>query len=158
MTGSDSLLAVTETQYGDQYRADFMTLFLGYVESAHQISGRRHKANAFFSSINTVLLAASGLTLGSNTSGYNWQIAVAGGLLCLIWWRMIIAYRDLNSAKFQVINEIEKHLPIAAYNEEWRCFKEAKGRTLTSVESWVPLLFTVAYLFVFGLYLYSVWA
>jgi hypothetical protein len=151
MTDSGNLLAVSKQQYGAQYETDFMTLFRDYVESAHQISRLRHQANTFFSSINTVLLMATGLvpsavTDSTEDTGTNWQVALAGVLLCLIWRRMIIAYSDLNSAKFKVINEIEEHLPLAAYKKEWQHFKTAGGRSLTSVESWVPRLFMGAYI------------
>lgn len=157
MAGSENLLAVTEDQYGDQYKDDFMTLFRDFVTSANQISDRRHQANTFFSSINTVLLMATGLIpkeVADASAGeeLNWQFAVAGGLLCWIWRKMITAYRDLNAAKFKVINEIEQNLPLAAYGAEWQYFKAAQGSSLTSVESRVPLLFMGAYAGVFVMY------
>ena len=65
---------------------------------------------------------------------------------------MITAYRDLNSAKFRVINEIERHLPLAAYGKEWEFFKAAQGNSLTIVELRVPLLFMGAYAGVFLMY------
>jgi len=157
MTESANLLAVTEAQYGDQYRSDFMTMFRDFVTSANQISDRRHQANTFFSSINTVLLMATGL-IPEEVAGVsmheslNWQFVVAGGLLCWIWRKMIIAYGDLNSAKWKVINEIEQHLPLAAYGAEWKYFKAADGLELTNVESRVPLLFMGAYAAVFLMY------
>ena len=164
MTGNEELLAVTEAQYGDQYRNDFMTLYRDFVNSASQVSDRRHQANTFFSSINTVLLMATGLVprevaevLEVTTAHMelDWQfaiVAVAGCLLCWIWRKMIAAYRDLNSAKFKVINEIEQHLPLAAYDAEWKHFKAAQGNTLTSVEQRVPLMFMAAYAGVFLMY------
>lgn len=151
MTGNDDLFAVSREQYGDQYRTDFMTLFRDFVESAHQVSRLRHQANTFFSSINTVLLMATGFvhSYGAQSAtgtDINWQVALAGVLLCVIWRRMIIAYSDLNAAKFKVINDIEGHLPLAAYKVEWQHFKAADGRSLTSIESWVPRLFMGAYI------------
>ena len=156
MTDSGNLLAVSEQQYGDQYKTDLMTLFRDYVESAHQVSRLRHQANTFFSSINTVLLMATGF-IPSNAAdsvtgaGSSWQPALAGLLLCLIWRHMIVAYRDLNSAKFKVINEIEGYLPLAAYRAEWQHFQAAGGHNLTSIEAWVPRLFVAAYVVVAGL-------
>lgn len=148
MPGSDYVLSASEAHYGDRYKSDFLTQYRDFVDSAHQVSAKRHQANQFFSSLNTILLAASGLIPGDGP-GFSWEIAIAGGLLCLIWRRMILAYADLNSAKFKVINEMEKHLPAATYNAEWVYFKAADGSTLTSIESLVPRLFIGAYVFVY---------
>lgn len=154
MADFKDLLPVTEAQYGDQYRTDFMTLFRDYVDSAQKISDRRHQANTFFSTINTIMVAATGLipekvTDLASTPQYNWQIALAGLILCVVWRQMIMAYRDLNAAKFTVINELERHLPMAAYKVEWQHKSAAESSSLTSVESWVPGLFMLLYVFVF---------
>jgi hypothetical protein len=36
-----------------------------------------------------------------------------------MWYRLVRSYKDLNSAKFKVIHEIEKSLPISPYDAEW---------------------------------------
>ena len=148
MSENEQLLAVQEVQYGEHYRADFMTQYRDFVASANQISSRRHQANQFFSSINTVLLMGSGFIPGKEMV-LHWQVVVAGALLCVIWRRMIVAYSSLNSAKFKVILEMEEHLPVAVYKTEWQHFKKADGKTLTSVESLVPRLFIAAYILVY---------
>lgn len=151
MADNKDLFAVSRESYGDQYSTDLMTLFRDYVDSAHQVSRARHQANTFFSSINTILLMATGFvhsyeSQSATGADINWQVALAGVLLCVIWRRMIIAYSDLNAAKFKVINDIEGHLPLAAYKVEWQHFKADGGRSLTSIESWVPRLFMGAYI------------
>ena len=156
MAGSNHLLAVSEAHYGDRYKSDFMTQYRDFVESAQQVSAKRHQANQFFSSINTVLLTASGL-IANETSGLNWQIAIAGGLLCMVWRQMILAYANLNSAKFKVINEMEQYLPASTYKAEWEYFKAAKSSNLTSIEALVPRLFIGAYIFIFLFKLASYW-
>lgn len=148
MSENEQLLAVQETQYGAHYKADFMTQYRDFVASANQISSRRHQGNQFFSSINTVLLMGSGFIPGKEMA-VHWQVAVAGTLLCVIWRRMIVAYSSLNSAKFKVILEMEEYLPVAVYKTEWRHFKKANGKTLSSVESLVPRLFIAAYILVY---------
>lgn len=148
MADNDDLFAVSEARYGDQYKDDYMTQYRDYVDSAQQISSRRHQANQFFSTINTLLLTASGLIPGKDV-GFSLHIAIAGALLCLIWIHMIRAYRDLNSAKFKVIQDMEDRLPLAAFKSEWVYFKGANGHSLTTVESLVPKLFIGAYLAIF---------
>lgn len=62
----------------------------------------------------------------------------------------IRSYRQLNSGKFKVIHEIEKELPIAAYDKEWEILGRGKqpGKylQLTRVEQWVPLVLSIPYL------------
>jgi len=148
MASNDGLMAVSEAQYGDRYKSDFLTQYRDFVASTSQISGRRHQANQFFSTINTLLLMASGFIPGEDIA-FNWPIALAGGLLCLIWKHMIDGYSNLNGAKFKVILEMEEHLPAATFRTEWGYLKQAKASTLSSVESKVPWLFIGAYLLVY---------
>lgn len=148
MASDQRLMAVSEAEYGDCYKSVFLTQYRDFVASASQVSDRRHQANQFFSTINTVLLAASGFIPGKEIA-FNWQIALAGGLLCLIWKHMIDGYSSLNSAKFKVILEMEEHLPAATYKTEWSHFKQARASSLSSIESNVPWLFMGAYFLVY---------
>jgi len=148
MAENKQLMNVPEAVYGENYKNDFMTQYRDFVASTSQISGRRHQANQFFSTINTMLLMASGLIPTAKVN-FNWQIALAGGLLCLIWKHMIDGYSSLNSAKFKVILEMEEHLPAATYTMEWEYLQSAKASSLSSTESKVPWLFMGAYLAVY---------
>ena len=148
MTDPIQLETISEAHYGDDYKSVFLTQYRDFVASASDISDRRHEANKFFSTINTVLLMASGL-IPTKSSEFNWQVALAGGLLCMIWLFMIASYRELNGAKFKVILEMEKQLPVATYATEYRFKKAAKSSNLSSVESMVPKLFMGAYFLVF---------
>jgi len=148
MAGNTQLMQVSEAHYGNDYQSVFLTQYRDFVASTSQISARRHQANQFFSTINTGLLAASGLIPTANVN-FNWQLALAGGLLCLIWKHMIDGYSGLNGAKFRVILEMEEHLPAATYAMEWEYLKRAKASTLSSTESKVPWLFMGAYFAVY---------
>ncbi len=149
MSDNEKLMTISEAHYGDDYKSVFLTQYRDFVASASDISDRRHEANKFFSTINTVLLMASGL-IPSEGLDFSWQIALAGGLLCLIWMHMIVSYKELNGAKFKVILEMEKQLPAATYASEYRFKKAAKSSNLSSVESMVPKLFMGAYFLVFA--------
>jgi hypothetical protein len=147
MTGKKQVFAVSEAEYGERYKADLMTQFNNFVATTSEVSTWRYNANGFFSTINTALLTSAGL-LGDKSAGLHWQIAVAGVLLCVIWRRMILSCRALNNAKFKVILDIEKQLPLAPFTVEDRYFNADGGKSLTSVEKWVPVLFMVAYILV----------
>lgn len=144
----EKLMSVSEAHYGDGYKDVFLTQYRDFISSASDISDRRHEANKFFSSINSVFLLASGLVPTENV-GFSWYVALAGALLCLIWMHMIASYKELNSAKFKVILEMEKHLPAATYASEYLFKKSAESSNLSSVESMVPKLFIGAYFLVY---------
>ncbi len=150
---------MTETEYGKDYRAHYLEIYKICVEYADRISSRREKANAFFLSANTLLVTF--LIYTSPKNEYIWEIgiprhfteiliAVIGMLLCYCWGRLIRSYRDLNSAKYEVITEMEKKLPFSPYTEEWDYLKNKKnGATytpLTRIEFSIPGIFALLYI------------
>jgi hypothetical protein len=56
----------------------------------------------------------------------------------------------LNTAKFKIINAIEKKLPIAPFDVEWMLLnpkgKPHKYPQLTRIERWIPWIFIGLYL------------
>ncbi len=141
---NDGLLGTPESAYGERYRGDFLTLYRDYVASADAVSSRRTLANNFFVGINTALIGVRGYFEINNGQAVV-VLAAVGILICVVWYRMIQSYRSLNSSKFQVIQEMEKHLPLAAYTAEYAVQKSSAKphRSLTSVETFVPLLFSL---------------
>ncbi len=140
----DVLTPVSEARYGASYRADVMAIYEMYVASAETISRRRNVANQFFLTINTGFLGA----VSYFDVGYQdlaWLPAVVGFLFCLTWQGVIHAYRTLNGSKFEVIQYIEGQLPLAPYTAEWIVQKNGpkRHRALTTVESYVPIIFMV---------------
>ncbi|HJP18459.1 MAG TPA: hypothetical protein QF468_07405 [Nitrospinota bacterium] len=119
-----------------------------YVEVADRISSRRQSANSFFLSINTALVAlTSYLGMGNERySGY-WLIATAGIVLSYMWYRLVVSYKDLNTAKFKVVHEMESQLPLSPYDAEWEAVGRGKAPELylpfTHVEIYVPWVFLV---------------
>jgi hypothetical protein len=120
-----------------------------YVEMADRISARRQNANTFALSINTALIALIGYVQSQDSAalkeGLFWSIAVAGLILNFAWYRMVRSYRDLNTAKYKVIHEIEKRLVISPYDAEWEAVGRGRNSKLylpfTHIEIWIPWLF-----------------
>src|SRR5581483_2639836 len=83
------------------------------VEMADRVSARRSLANSFFLTVNTGLVAVLG-----GTDDLRWYLPVAGLLFCVTWWSLLKSYRELNSAKFQIILGMEERLPVRVYAEE----------------------------------------
>ena len=150
----DTLMSGSEAHYGDSYKDVYLTQYRDFISSASDISDRRHDANRFFSTINSVFLLASGL-IPTEGVGFSWYVALAGALLCLIWMHMIASYKELNAAKFKVILEMEKHLPAATYASEYLFKKASASSNLSSVESMVPKLFIGAYFLVYVSHVFS---
>jgi len=72
-------------------------------------------------------------------------IGLAGATLCLLWFFIIRSYKSMNTAKFKIIHEIEKLLPIAPYDAEWKIAKQSKNPffrvPFTYIEMLVPWVF-----------------
>jgi len=117
--------------------ANYFELYKLAVETADRISARRGIANSFFLTANT-------------------GIVFAGA-----WWALLRGYRDLNSAKFEIILAMEERLPVRVYGDEWdRLRREplrfslrrdarrawlAQYRELGRVERIVPWIFALIY-------------
>jgi len=85
-------------------------------------------------------------------------------VLAFTWRALLRYYRRLNGAKFDVINEMEKMLPVKPYTDEWAILhpppkegetpsrwgrwwrKTVHHREATVVEQVVPLVFVAIYL------------
>jgi hypothetical protein len=143
---SQLLMGEDERDYGEDYRDDYLTLYRDYVASADTISSRRATANSFFLTVNTAFLGARGYFNVTSDEGALIQ-AFVGVLFCLVWARMISSYKTLNSAKFKVIQMMERHLPLAAYTAEEHVYNNSpvKHTALSSVEALVPLFFVLLY-------------
>jgi hypothetical protein len=135
-----------------------------YVQMADRNSDRRVDANKFFISLLTGLVALlsviaqlHGPTIAQNAVFL--AVGVFGVLLCYVWYITIRSYRQLNSAKFRLIGEVESRLPFPFYDEEWKKLGMGKDKKkyvpITHVEQYVPVLFAMifAVLFAAGAYL-----
>lgn len=130
------------------------------VEMADRVSARRGTANAFFLSAQTAMVSVLGLTQ-RQLAQIHWlaylAISLAGVAMSLSWWLQLRSYRDLNGAKFTVINNIEKELPIKIFTEEWQTLKRdplpplrKRYAELGIVERVVPFVFASLYALLFA--------
>jgi hypothetical protein len=152
-----------------------LELYKTAVEMADRTSARRAGANSFFLTLNTAFAAVVGIVSSARKPPPHGNLptfdayglvltAVAGIVLSLTWRALLRYYRRLNAAKFDVINEMEKSLPVKPYTDEWATLhpppkagetptkwtrwwrKKVKHREATVVEQVVPLVFVVIYL------------
>jgi hypothetical protein len=145
---------------GELYQNHILEQYKIYVEMADRISARRNLANVFFLTLNTLCITAIGFLLEKiSLVDPKWLIIfpLLGLLiLCLVWWWLLSSYRDLNSAKYKVVGNLEKKLPSSPYwSAEWNELGKgedySKYLPLTALEIIVPIVFGVLYLMV-GVY------
>jgi hypothetical protein len=135
---------------------NYFDLYKLAVEMADRISARRGVANSFFLTANTGVVALLG------TQDVRWYLAAAGIVFSVTWWALLKSYRDLNSAKFEIILAMEERLPVRVYGDEWDQLRRepvrfsvrrdrlrawlAQYRELGRVERVVPWIFALIYL------------
>ena len=124
-----------------------------FVTMADKVSARRLKANTFFLSINSFLIALAGImtniTLGHQSIKWVFFVSAAGIAMSLFWYHLIMSYRSLNAAKFKVIHEMEKELSIAPFDLEWKFLQGSGHTSFTSIESLIPFVFGLLYVALF---------
>ncbi|MGW3071986.1 RipA family octameric membrane protein [Kitasatospora sp. NPDC001132] len=150
----NGLVGAREYEAGEKYQAAVLEQYKLYVEMADRVSARRSLTNTFFLTVNAALLAGVGAVRGGALEGLpTWGLVVAGLVAvgqCAAWFLLIASYRQLNRAKYRVINALEQRLPARAYDAEW--VELGDGKTirrylpLTLVELWIPVLFLLFYL------------
>ena len=148
--------------YGDDFKLHLLEQYKLCVEMADRISTRRSQANSFY----IYLLSAPPtlLTLVADKQPFSESrnilflfIAILGLASCYVWYVNIQSYKELNSAKFDVINKMENFLPFPCFAKEWEALtleklKRKKYKPLTVIEKFIPLIFAIPYV---GLLIYS---
>jgi len=137
----------------EKYQAHLLDQYKLYVEMADRVSSRRLSTNSYFLSINSAILAFLGYVTSKNSNEYLCLLGISGIPISILWFFSITSYRDLNTAKFKVIHQIEKQLPLSLYYAEWNAMGCGKNpalyRPLSHIERIVPWVFFVLHLYVF---------
>ncbi len=133
--------------------SDVLELYKLTVEMADRISARRGQANQFYLTLQSTLLGVPAIFTAFGTNDLDplraTLLAASGAITSVTWWLQLRSYRDLNRAKFDVINRIERdHLPVRPFSDEWASLKQDplptwRGRyaELGTVERFVPMAF-----------------
>lgn len=68
-------------------------------------------------------------------------------ILCLSWRGTIISYGKSNLAKFAILEEMEKQLPVAMFASEWLVLNRitTKYKSFTNRETTIPVIFIAIY-------------
>ncbi len=110
------------------------------VEMANAASQRRDVMNGLFVTVNLAIVAAVSIV---------WDIkavcmSVAGVFICIAWILLIISYRKLSQAKYDVIDELENMLPYKPFTNEWENLKKKKKHY--PEETWIEISLAAIFL------------
>lgn len=152
----DSLFSQEEKAYGEKYKDHILEQYKTYLNMTDKISERRHTMNNFFLTLNTGIISAIGIAgffekdKMSINKDYVFFLTISLLIFCYVWYRLIRSYKDLNSAKFKVIHEIEKKLPIKPFDSEWEALARGKDSSVylpfSKIEKYVPITFAVLHI------------
>jgi hypothetical protein len=132
----------------EQYKA--------YIVDLGNFGTRYSRAHSLYFSLLGATIAVLGLTdsgklLGGPLRGHVvWIVAAFGIGLCLLWLATANYYSAAFAAKFKVLRELEKSLPVQPYTMETRLLglrvdqeepPAGKRRALISIEQLIPVVF-----------------
>ncbi|WP_193559183.1 RipA family octameric membrane protein [Shewanella donghaensis] len=138
----------------EHYNNHLLEQYKIYLSSAENISNRRQSSNTFFVTLNTTLISLiTYINLGATENqNYYWAVSLIGIIISFMWYRIIRSYKDINTAKFKVINEIEKELPISPYKAEWELLGRGNDSKVylpfTKIEAYIPWAFSLLHFIV----------
>ena len=115
------------------------------IEMANATSQRRDMMNNIFVTLNLGILS---------TVSFAWSpkfilLLCAGTIICGLWLCFIRNFKLLNSAKFEVIDSLERELPTAPFRDEWEILQKTKKYyDGTKLERIIPITFICIYVIV----------
>ena len=135
-------------EYGEKYSDHLFEQYRLYVEMADRVSQRRDQSNRLYVTLLAAIAAILVVVVRTAPPHDGGGLpslpivflasATFGSILSAVWCINVWSYRILNSAKFRVINELEKKMPFDGYSQEWRIIKSRnrleRNLQLTKVE------------------------
>ena len=152
---------MTPENYGEKYSDHLLEQYKLYVELTERVNQRREQSNRFYVTLVTAIMALLILAARLGVSDGVWPFIFLvsgefGMALSAVWFVNLDSYRQLNRAKFDIINKMEKQLPATPYTGEWELLRPKDGPAnyfqLTRVERFVPVIFGLLFL---GLSVYA---
>ncbi len=134
-------------------RTEWLELYKLHAELADRVSQRRDAANRLHIGILSALGVVASVFAKIGTTESLDFVFLAVGILGLVvstsWWAVIRSYRQLNSGKFKVLDELEDEIAFPFFRREWEVLKTGKKQNryleLTNVESFLPIVFGILF-------------
>ncbi len=145
-------MVADKSKFSDKYAEYYFEQYKIYIAGMERISDRRESANRHFITLNSAILVLSGLVIQYTNSHKALLLLGLCGLglaICVIFWFLINSYKQLNTAKFTMLHDMESKLPIEMYKNEWEILGEGKDKKkyfpFSHNERLIPLAFGLAY-------------
>lgn len=132
--------------------SQILDLYKIAVDGADKVSARRGTANQYYLTLQTLIVGVPAV-FGSSTPGAfdTTALSVIGIAVSAVWWLQLRSYRQLNSAKFSVINKIEgEHFAVRPFSDEWHSLARDRIKgwrdryaELGTAEQVVPFVFAL---------------
>lgn len=109
------------------------------------MSQRRDAVNGLFVTLCVAVL--TGVTaLGEQKA---LPLLVAGEAISIVWLLYINSFKALNTAKFDVINQIEGQFQVRPFGREWEILQHDESHYLkeTTIERLIAIVFIILYCF-----------
>lgn len=160
--GND-LFNVSKDKYGDQYQNHLLDQYKLYIESIEKTSDRRNLANNFYIVINSGIVASFAFCFDHKMLEIYPLLKIifclAGLFISFLFWYLINSYKQLNTAKFEVLHQIEKKLPLSLYKYEWKALGEGKDskkyRPFSHLELIIPFTLGLLYLVLLLIFVFA---
>ena len=147
------LVHYTKETYGASFGADLLEQYKMYVQSAENVSARRVASSRYLLTLNIALITLYGIqSEGFSQSYWTTLVPILGIPVSVLWYQIIKSHRDLNAVKFNIIHQLEEHLPVALYTYEWQLAGEGRGTSysaVTHIEQGIPIAFVVLHIILF---------
>ncbi|NBC02393.1 MAG: hypothetical protein GVY20_01675 [Bacteroidetes bacterium] len=131
------------TQLFEQYKL--------YVQMSDSHSNRFDSLNKFFLSANLAMISGLLLIISENIDlGVIATIVITFVpiIISFVWWASLKSSKQLTKTKYEVIEEMEEHLPIKPFYFEWHTKLESgkKYRNIQNIIHWIPIFFIFLFL------------
>lgn len=135
----------------NEYQKNIFDQYIMFAEIADRVTERRNQMNAFFITINVVLVTIIGFfyeqEVGFSRKPFTFLVLLAALALCVLWSSMLISYRKLSKSKYRIITEeYEPKLPSKPFTSEWQLCKQYKRPEFTLIEFFIPYIFGLIYI------------
>ena len=145
--------AKMENEERAKHKNELLDQYKMFQKSSEDLVSRRQSVNSFYISVNSALATLIGGVMALVEFPSKLYImlfmCVVGIILDFSWIHILDAYGTLNGAKMKVIRLMEKQLPIALYDVEWKVMSDKlnnkKYVSFTDSEKRIPIIFAFVY-------------
>lgn len=141
--------------YGPDFQKHLLEQYKLFVQSSLDITSKRLEANKFHLTLNSIIFGIAGSLIILNQHAVIILLSIVGIVISVVWRKSILAYKELNKAKFKVIHSLEAYLPASVFRCEEKHSSLAKYHGLTSAEKWYPIIFIALYISIMVLTIYA---